>query len=49
MQTAGVKKIQSLAFLDQFKAIAGEQYVLVDEESLQNYGHDETENLLFLA
>ena len=37
-----------LNFLDRFKTIAGEQFVLVDDESLQNYGHDETEDLLFL-
>lgn len=45
---AAVKEHTVLAFLDQFKSIAGAQYVLVDEESLQNYGHDETENLLYL-
>src|SRR5450432_3093820 len=48
MQTAELKKNKVLAFLDQFKLIAGDQYVLIDEETLQNYGHDETENLLFL-
>lgn len=31
-----------------FKKIVGEQYVLVDEDSLNQYGHDETEHLLFL-
>ncbi len=36
-----------LAFLDQFRAIAGDRNVLVDEASLQLYGHDETENLLY--
>src|SRR6195952_2928433 len=48
MQTAEVKENKVLAFLDQFKTISGDQYVLVDDETLQNYGHDETENLLFL-
>ncbi|MEP6746831.1 MAG: FAD-linked oxidase C-terminal domain-containing protein [Bacteroidota bacterium] len=48
MQTVEVKENKVLAFLDQFKTIAGDQYVLTDEETLQNYGHDETENLLFL-
>lgn len=33
--------------IDSFKAIVGEQYVLVDEESLRDYGHDETEELSF--
>ena len=31
-----------------FKKIVGEQFVAMDEESLNKYGHDETENLLFL-
>lgn len=30
-----------------FKEIVGEQYVLVDEESMQHYGHDETEHLVY--
>ncbi|MGZ4048733.1 MAG: FAD-binding oxidoreductase, partial [Bacteroidia bacterium] len=28
--------------------ISGEKYVLFDAESLKNYGHDETEDFLFL-
>lgn len=31
----------------QLKNIVGEQYVFADEETLRNYGHDETEQLLF--
>ncbi len=31
-----------------FRDITGEQHVYLDEESLNKYGHDETENLLFL-
>ncbi len=38
----------SATHLQQFKNIVGEPYVLYDEESLKNYGHDETEMLLFL-
>lgn len=34
--------------LNQFKNILGESFVLCDEDSLKNYGHDETENLLYL-
>ncbi len=34
--------------LRQFKAIVGADFVLADEESLQHYGHDETEQLLYL-
>lgn len=36
------------AHIEQFKKIAGNEYVLLDEEAFKNYGHDETENLLFL-
>jgi glycolate oxidase len=32
----------------QFAAIVGEANLLTDEEALRDYGHDETENLLFL-
>lgn len=45
---AALKANRVLDFLDQFKAIAGAQYVLADDESLQQYGHDETESLVFL-
>ncbi len=31
-----------------FKKITGEEFVFIDEESLHNYSHDETENLNFL-
>lgn len=34
--------------LDAFRKIAGEQYVLVNEDDRRNYDHDETENLHFL-
>ena len=40
-------KINSLT-IKKLQQIVGEQYVLVDSESLKNYGHDETEELLFL-
>ncbi len=32
----------------EFREITGDQYIYMDEESLHKYGHDETENLLFL-
>jgi len=48
MEMALEKENGARAFLDQFRSIVGSQYVLLDEESLQNYGHDETENLLYL-
>ena len=34
--------------INQLREIVGEAYLLIDEESLKNYGHDETEDLLFL-
>jgi glycolate oxidase len=34
--------------INEFRSILGAQYVYLDEESLNKYGHDETENLLFL-
>ncbi|MBS1564079.1 MAG: FAD-binding protein [Bacteroidetes bacterium] len=34
--------------VEAFKGIVGEAYVRTDEETLANYGHDETENLLYL-
>ena len=34
--------------IDEFKKILGEKHVLLDEESLRNYSHDETEDLHFL-
>ena len=34
--------------LEAFKNITGHSYVFTDEESLNNYAHDETENLHFL-
>jgi len=33
--------------LAQFKQILGEKFVLTDEDILNDYGHDETENLLY--
>ncbi len=36
------------AYLGQFKDIAGEAFVLADEENCKHYDHDETENLHFL-
>src|SRR6185295_16318186 len=34
--------------IEQLRAIVGEAYVLADAESLSNYGHDETEELIYL-
>ena len=38
----------STEHITQLNGIVGEQYVVFDEESLNNYGHDETEHLLYL-
>ena len=43
-----VKAAIGLPVYEQFKVIVGEQFVLTDEELLRQYGHDETEQLLFL-
>ncbi|MFT3825506.1 MAG: FAD-linked oxidase C-terminal domain-containing protein [Chitinophagaceae bacterium] len=48
MQTAELKGVPTATILEQFRQLVGKDYVLVDEESLRNYGHDETEHLLFL-
>jgi glycolate oxidase len=45
---ATAKEDRITALLQQFKSIVGDQYVRTDEETLANYGHDETEDLLFL-
>lgn len=38
--------IQTL--LDHFRSVCGAEHVIVDEETMSNYAHDETENLHFL-
>ena len=48
MQTAENLRGNTTAYIDQFKKIVGEGYVFIDDESLNNYAHDETENLHFL-
>ncbi len=48
MPTAAEVKENTTGFIELFKNIVGDAYVLADEESLNNYAHDETENLHFL-
>jgi glycolate oxidase len=43
-----IQSILTSQHIDSFKKIVGETYVVVDEESLQHYSHDETETLSFL-
>ena len=38
----------TLSLLEKFKKIVGDKYILVDNESLDHYSHDETEDLKFL-
>ncbi len=47
MQTAEGLGGNATAYIGQFKKIVGEGFVLADKESLNNYAHDETENLHF--
>src|SRR4051812_20570601 len=42
------KKSSATGFLEQFKKIVGPEYVFVDEEVLDHYASDETEDLHFL-
>ncbi|HEX8334457.1 MAG TPA: FAD-binding protein, partial [Segetibacter sp.] len=42
------KSLITAANIEQFERIVGEGNVMVDEENLHNYGHDETEHLLYL-
>ncbi|MBL7702771.1 MAG: FAD-binding protein [Ferruginibacter sp.] len=46
MQAAA--ELNAVQFTDLFKNIVGETYVFADAESLNNYAHDETENLHFI-
>jgi glycolate oxidase len=48
MQQAIVSNKISLTILQQLQQIVGENYVFVDAENLTHYGHDETEELVFL-
>lgn len=48
MQTEAASMSNALHHIESFKKITGDAYVFVDEESLNNYAHDETENLHFL-
>src|SRR6187399_2571446 len=47
MQT-NVKSSLTAEIINEFKKIVGENYVLFDEETLDKYAHDETENLHYL-
>jgi glycolate oxidase subunit GlcD len=42
------KNILSIEQITKFKKILGDEFVLLDEESLNHYAHDETEKLFYL-
>ena len=48
MERSAVKGLLSAEIIRQFAAIVGADFIRVDEETMKEYGHDETENLLFL-
>jgi len=43
---AAIGKLNA-GIIGEFREIVGEQYIYLDEESLNKYGQDQTENLLF--
>lgn len=45
---ADARTTMAIEHLESFKKICGETYVFVDEEVLNNYAHDETEDLHYL-
>ena len=48
MEATATKSLITTEIFEALKTIVGEQYILADEESLNHYGHDETEKLLYL-
>jgi glycolate oxidase len=48
MNTAAQPGKKVIEQIEQFKRIVGDAWIFADEESLNNYAHDETENLHFL-
>ncbi len=48
MPVSAEEKNKFLVHLAEFKKIVGDNYVFTDEETLDRYAHDETENLYFL-
>ncbi len=48
MSTAGKEGLITVERIEMFRHIVGEKHMAMDEESLRNYGHDETEHLIYL-
>src|SRR5438552_5596492 len=47
MMATATKTALTSGHMEEFKKILGEKHVLIDDESLYNYSHDETEDLHF--
>ncbi len=47
MQTVATQGKLTATLIDEFRRIVGEQFVLLDKDSLIRFGHDETEHLSF--
>jgi len=45
LEVVQVKEKKAIAFIEEFKRISGTDHVLYDDESLDKYAHDETEDL----
>jgi glycolate oxidase len=48
MMATATKSTLTSGHVEEFKNILGEKFVLIDDETLHNYSHDETEDLHFL-
>jgi len=47
MEILAAKTNLTREHIEQFRSIVGDKFVLLDEESLHHYGHDETEKLMY--
>ncbi len=47
METVAIQGKLTTAIIEQLRQIVGADFILLDDESLTNYGHDETEHLSF--
>jgi glycolate oxidase len=48
MATVGKEGLITAERIEMFRQIVGDPWIAMDEESLRNYGHDETEHLYYL-
>ena len=47
MPVVEAKRMVSIENFEKLKTIVGSDYILADQESIQHYGHDETEKLQY--